>query len=311
MLSLIVPVYKNALNIDALLAAVRELDVALDHQFELVCVVDGSPDDSFLRLAQQLPSAPFQSQLLALSRNFGAFAAIRAGLAAARGARCAVMAADLQEPPEMILTFDRILRTGETDVVVGHRVSRADPLMTRISSGLFWGLFRRLVEPGIPAGGVDVFGCTAAVRDVLLRLPERHSSLIALLFWVGFRREAVPYSRLERQAGKSSWTLKKKIRYFADSLFSFTDLPVKALLSMGTLGLLGSVVFAAVVLTAKLFSSIPVPGYAVTVLLITFFGGLNCFGLGVVGSYVYRTFENSKARPNYIVRSQEVFGGGP
>jgi glycosyltransferase involved in cell wall biosynthesis len=307
MLSLIVPVYKNAPNIDALLAAVRDLDRQLNRDFELVCVVDGSPDDSYLRLATALPKEPFRSQLLSLSRNFGSFSAIRAGLQAARGLRCAVMAADLQEPPEMILEFDRILREGATDVVIGHRVSRADPLLSRLSSGLFWGLFRRVVEPAVPAGGVDVFGCTTAVRDVIVRLPERHSSLVALLFWVGFRRQAVPYGRRERMAGKSGWTLKKKLRYFSDSLFSFTDLPIKALLTLGTLGLLGSLIFAAVVLSAKLFSAIPVPGYAGTVLLITFFGGLNCFGLGIVGSYVWRTFENSKGRPNYIVRSQETF----
>lgn len=310
MLSLIVPVYKNAPNIDALLAAVRQLDQQLKRELELVCVVDGSPDDSYLRLATALPNEPFRAQLLSLSRNFGSFAAIRAGLAAARGPRCAVMAADLQEPPEMILEFDRILREGAADVVIGHRVSRADPLLSRLSSATFWGLFRRLVEPAIPAGGVDVFGCTAAVRDVIVRLPERHSSLVALLFWVGFRRQTVPYARRERTAGKSGWTLKKKLRYFSDSLFSFTDLPIKALLTLGTLGLLGSLAFAAVVLSAKLFSAIPVPGYAGTVLLITFFGGLNCFGLGVVGSYVWRTFENSKGRPNYIVRSQETFDRG-
>jgi len=310
MLSLIVPVYKNAPNIDALLGAVRELDQQLKHEFELVCVVDGSPDDSYLRLATALPEEPFRSQLLSLSRNFGSFAAIRAGLAAARGPRCAVMAADLQEPPEMVLEFDRILRKGDTDVVIGHRVSRADPLLSRLASATFWGLFRRLVEPAIPAGGVDVFGCTTAVRDVIVGLPERHSSLVALLFWVGFRRQAVPYARRQRLSGKSGWTLKKKVRYFSDSLFSFTDVPIKALLTLGTLGLLGSLVFAVLVLSAKLFSEIPVPGYAATVLLVTFFGGLNCFGLGVVGSYVWRTFENTKGRPNYIVRSQEKFERG-
>jgi glycosyltransferase involved in cell wall biosynthesis len=218
------------------------------------------------------------------------------------------MAADLQEPPELILQFAKLLRDGKCDVAVGRRTGRADPLGSRMASALFWSFFRRCIQREIPTGGVDVFGCTRVVRDHLLRLCENNSSLVGLLFWVGFRRAEVEYVRQERRAGRSGWTFGKKMRYLMDSIFSFSDLPVRILLSLGLLGLSLSALFAVVVAVAKLEGSIPVPGYAATVLVVTFFGALNCFGLGIIGGYVWRTFENTKGRPNYIVAIQERFG---
>lgn len=311
MISVVVPVFGNAGSVDALVEALARTHRELGGGLEAVFVVDGSPDDSYLRLAAALPAAPFPSQLLSLSRNFGSFSAIRAGLAAGTGDHFAVLAADLQEPPELVAEFARRLEAGACDVVLGERAGRADPFLARAGAALFWGLYRRFVQPEVPSGGVDVFGCTRAVRDQIVRLGERNTSLVGLLLWVGFRRDAVPYVRRERHSGRSGWTLRKKLVYLMDSVFSFSDLPIKFLLRTGALGLALSVVFAAVVLTARLTDAIDVPGYAATVLTITFFGALNCFGLGVIGGYVWRTFENTKGRPTYIVASAERFGPAP
>src|SRR5713101_5443156 len=307
MLSVIVPVYKNSENIAALLSALESLNRSLHGDFEAVLVVDGSPDDSYLALYKQLPIAGFRSQLLELSRNFGSFAAIRAGLAAARGQCFCIMAADLQEPPELILQFYEKLTSGDYDVAVGKRVGRKDPLMSRAFSSLFWGFYRRFVQPEIPEGGVDIFGCTSAVRDRMIELKENNSSLVGLLFWLGFRRCYLPYERRKRVAGKSAWTFQKKMRYLNDSVFSFSDLPIRLLFRVGVVGLLWSVVFGAIVLVWKLAGKVPVPGYAATVLLVSFFGALNCFGLGVIGGYVWRTFENTKFRPTHVVASHKTF----
>ena len=309
MISLVIPVYRNAENISALLAALTDLDRQLAGALEVVFVVDGSPDDSYARLAAALPTHAFRSQLLHLSRNFGSFAAIRAGLQAARGERFAVMAADLQEPPELVQTFDKQLRSGTCDVVIGMRTTRADPALTRAGSAAFWFAYRRWVQPEIPAGGVDVFGCTRQVRDEILKLEESHSSLVGLLLWVGFRREVVPYHRRARASGRSAWTFAKKVRYLSDSVFNFTDLPVKLLFRIGVVGTIASVLGAAIVIVAKLTSRIPVPGYAATVSTIVFFGALNCMGLGIIGGYVYRTLENTKGRPNFLVASRASFEG--
>ena len=307
MLSLVIPVYRNAGNLAALLEALNKLDKQVGGDMEVVFVVDGSPDDSLQILARALPHTGFRSQLLSLSRNFGAFSAIRAGLEAGAGECLAVMTADLQEPPELVATFYQKLNSGEVDVVIGVRAARADPLLSRCMSALFWMIYRRFVQPEIPPGGVDVFGCTRDVRDHLLRLPESNSSLVAQLFWVGFRRTQVPYERREREVGRSAWTMAKKFRYLADSVFAFSDLPIRVLFRVGVLALSVSVIMLIVVVLWKIYGAIPVPGYAATVTLVMFFGALNCLGLGIVGGYVWRTFENTKTRPNYIVARRERF----
>ncbi len=309
MISLVVPVYRNAENIPSLLAALAELNGRMSGELEVDFVVDGSPDDSFLLLERALPTAGFRSKLVLLSRNFGSFSAIRAGLALGEGDYFAVMAADLQEPPELIIEFVERMTRGGAEVVVGRREGRDDPFSSRMMSTVFWWLYRRLIQPQVPKGGVDVFGCNRCVRDRILLLGEQHSSLVGLLFWVGFRREEVSYRRRARSVGKSSWTIKKKLRYLSDSIFSFTDLPIRLLTAVGFFGFLITVAFGAVVLFAKMSDAIAVPGYAATVLLVMFFGTLNCFGLGIVGGYVWRAFENTKARPTFIVSSHQSFAG--
>ncbi|MEL7371905.1 MAG: glycosyltransferase family 2 protein [Myxococcota bacterium] len=309
MLSLVVPIYKNEDNIPPLLDAIRDLRDSVGPEFEAVFVVDGSPDNSLLALRRDLPNAPFQSQLVALSRNFGAFAAIRAGLGHARGDYCAVMAADLQEPPSLVLEMHTSLAADECDVALGVRASRNDPLTSQLSSKIFWWLYRKVVLPDIPAGGVDIFGINRYVKDQLLALHERNSSLVGLLFWVGFRRKAFPYDRQKRQIGVSAWTFAKKWRYMQDSIFSFSDLPIRLLLRVGGFGLLFSLLFTLLVSISWLLGQIDVPGYTATILIITLFGMLNLMSTGVLGVYIWRVFENTKGRPAHIVMKEEVFAG--
>jgi glycosyltransferase involved in cell wall biosynthesis len=309
MLSLVIPVYKNEGSMPQLLEALEGLHRDLNGQLEVVFVIDGSPDNSASWLHTNLPKASFSAKLLELSRNFGSFAAIRAGLAAGTGQYFAVMAADLQEPPSLIIDFYKNLSNGLSDVVIGTREGRSDPLFSRLSARIFWGLYRRFVQRDMPSGGVDIFGCNEAFRNQLLLLPESNSSLVGLVFWVGFRRSFVKYTRQARQHGKSAWTLKKKIRYLSDSVFAFSDLPIRLLLFLGSMGLLVSLGLSFLVLSARLLGWVAVPGYAATVLVILFFAGLNSLGLGVIGSYVWRAFENTKDRPLSIVMRKTDFIG--
>ena len=304
MLSLVIPVYRNESGIDALLDAVESLHEQIGSNFEAVFVVDGSPDASYVLLRDKLPARTFTSQLLALSRNFGSFAAIRAGLHAARGDIFAVMTADLQEPPKLILEMHRVLSNGEADIAIGTRSSREDLLIDRLSSGLFWWLYRRYVMPDMPAGGVDIFACTRLFRDELLALQEHHTSLVGQVFWLGYRRALIPYRRVARKQGKSSWTLRRKLDYMLDSIFAFTDLPIRLLIGVGGSAALLSGMLALSVVVLRILGRIPVPGYAMTMLILIFFGALNLFALGVVGSYAWRTYENSKGRPHHLVLRQ-------
>ena len=217
------------------------------------------------------------------------------------------MAADLQEPPDLAVEFFRLLERDACDVVCGVRAGRDDPWPTRLASALFWGVYRRLVQPDIPRGGVDVFGCNRTARDALVGLTESHSSLVGQLVWIGMRRQEVPYHRRARKAGKSAWTLRKKLAYMLDSSLAFSDLPIRVLFGVGMLALAVALVYGTIVLVARLTGLIAEPGYAPTVLLISGFGALNALGLSVVGAYAWRAFENTKARPLAIVRRRFEF----
>jgi glycosyltransferase involved in cell wall biosynthesis len=307
MLSLVVPVFKNQDSIPALLEAISGMGRSLDGQLEAVFVVDGSPDRCFEILRDSLPGCGFRSKLLLLTRNFGSFSAVRAGLEAASGERFAVMAADLQEPPELILEMDRVLREEPIDVAIGTREAREDPLSVRIPARIFWGFYRRYIVADMPRGGVDIFGCSREFRDALLALKESHSSLIAQVFWLGFRRKYLTYVRRRREHGVSSWTARKRINYLMDSVFSFSDLPIRLLIRVGAGGVALSVVLGLAVLLARFGGAIDVPGYTMTMVAILFFGALNLLGLGVVGSYAWRAYENTKQRPLNVVLSCSEF----
>lgn len=299
--SVVIPVYKNEESIPRLIKALEQMSLELDKKLEVVFVVDGSPDSSFELIKNALDSLPFVAQLIGHSRNFGSFPAIRTGLAAARGNYFGVMAADLQEPPELLVEFFKALDANQCDVAIGTRNGRSDPFASRIASSIFWGLYRRLVVKEMPEGGVDVFGCNRIFRDQLLALEESRSSLIALIFWLGFRRKLISYTRLQREEGKSAWTLSKKIDYMLDSVFAFTDYPIRLLMKIGAFGSAIAVLLALVVVVGKLTGNIDVPGYAATMLAVLFLGALNLFGLGLVGTYAWRGYENSKKRPLAIV----------
>jgi len=305
--SIIIPVYKNEAFIDKLIGNLEGVARQLDGDLEVVFVVDASPDRSYEVLRQRLPSASFQSKLLLLTRNFGSFAAVTAGLAASTGDYLAVIAADLQEPPELTIRFFEELAKGDCDIVFGQRESRADPWLTRLTARIFWGFYRRFVQREMPSGGVDVFACNRSACEVLLTLQESNTSLVGLLMWVGFRRRFISYDRRIRESGTSAWTFRRKIRYLKDSIFAFSDLPLRLLGYVGLLGMSMAVVVGAVTFIAKMVAGIDVPGYAGTVSVVVFFGGLNSFGISLLGDYLWRTFENSKRRPKFIVLQTNTF----
>ncbi|HLH05169.1 MAG TPA: glycosyltransferase family 2 protein [Bryobacteraceae bacterium] len=307
MLSIVIPIYKNEENLPRLLAELQTFAASFTDELEVVFVVDGSPDGSLDFLRERLPAFPVPTQLIELSRNFGAFSAIGAGLRYGRGDVLGVLAADLQEPLELMTEFHRVLRSGEADVAFGYRVSRADPWWSQMASEWFWRLYRSFVLKGMPKGGIDVFACTRQVRDELVKLPEVQTNLIALLFWLGFRRTFVPYERRARREGRSAWTVRKKLRYAVDSIFNFTDLPIRGLLLIGATACVLAMAAAVVVLVAWLEGKIPVLGYTPLMLVIAFFGGAFALSLGVVGQYIWLSLQNARRRPGFVVRSEQAW----
>lgn len=311
LMSVVIPVYRNETSVPELVANLHSIAVEVRARhgvdLEAIFVVDGSPDSSHAVLHRTLAEAGLRSQLILHSRNFGSFAAIRTGLTAGRGDYFSVVAADLQEPPELVLDFLTALVDGGHDVVVGRRAERGDKGSSRLAASIFWRLYRRLVNREIPPGGVDVFACTRRFRDELLALREANSSLVALIFWLGYSRAEVPYQRRPRPYGKSAWTVRRKWSYLMDSIFSFTALPIIVLMWVGAAGAVAAFALSVVTLFAKFVGGIEVPGYAAQVLAIAFFGALNLLGIGLVGAYAWRAFENTKGRPGALTTSAVHF----
>jgi hypothetical protein len=305
--TVVVPVYRNVETLAQLVSRLELASRQLDDSLEAIFVIDGSPDDSGSVLRALLSDSPLCSRLAWHSRNFGAFAAVRTGLGLARGGCIAVMSADLQEPVELLAEFHAALTDGGHDVALGVRRTRQDPAFSQLSATWFWAIYCRWVQPQMPRGGVDVFACTPEVRDALLGLEESNSSLVGLLIWLGFRRVEVPYDRQPRLHGRSAWTSRKKARYLLDSIYSFTDLPINLLLGVGVSGVVLSLAVAVVVLFAWLLGGISVAGYTPLMLTTLVMGSLILSGLGLVGSYVWRTYENSKGRPGAVKTLVEDF----
>jgi len=305
--ALIIPVYKNEETISELLQALGIIHRDLGGDLTVTFVVDGSPDRCHELLRDALAKVDFPSTLILHSRNFGSFAAIRTGLQFTEADFYAVMAADLQEPTSLIMEFFKTLSSKAGDLVLGARDGRKDPWSSKILSEIFWGLYRRYIIKELPKGGVDIFGCNRQVRDKVLEFGEARSSLVAQLMWVGFKRTVVLYQRQPRLKGKSAWTFQKKVDYLMDSIFSFTDLPIKILIKIGAFGTCTSFLVGIVVIVSRLTGLTTVSGYTALMIAIIFFGAMNLLGLGIIGSYAQRGYENTKQRPLAIVSGTLTF----
>lgn len=304
--SIVVPVYLNEGSLADLVKSLSALQAGLRNSAKVDCVfvVDGSPDNSANVLKRQLEKMNLESQVLQLSRNFGSQNAIKVGLARAQGDFIAVMAADLQEPISLYKEFFEVLTLGEIDIALGKRISRVDPALTKAFSRIYWSFYKRWVNSEIPKGGVDVFACTQEVAQKLVSFNETDSSLVGLLFWLGFEREVIEYSRQVRHSGKSAWTFRKKVRYFLDSVYSFTDLPILLIQFIGALGVSLSITAGFFILLARLFGYVKQPGYAPLMITMFLTSSAILFALGIVGNYVSRTYANAKNRPYAIVASE-------
>lgn len=305
--SVVVPIYNNADSLPELIENLNWIAEKLEKPLEVIFVIDGSPDNSYVVLCDLIGRCKFSSKLCVHSRNFGHLAAIRTGLSEGSGDCFVLIAADLQEPPSLVLDFFKALSSSEVDVVIGTRIERDDPFFTKLCSNLFWYLYRKFVFPEIPVGGFDVFGCTSQVKNKLLELQELNSSLSSLLFWVGFKRVFVPYKRLQRKHGKSAGRFSRKLNLMLDNIYSFTNFPVRLLTWIGGVSFVSAFIFATIVLIFRTTGYLVWPGYASTILMVMFFGGLNSLGLGIVGEYAWRAFENTKKRPMAIVKSTQNY----
>lgn len=298
--SIVVPVFKNEESIDRLLNRVTSLASSLVGDVEAIFVVDGSPDSSLSLLQNSLPNTTFDSKIILLSRNFGAFSAIRAGLREADGTATVVMAADLQEPISLIEELLGLVVKDGVDVAVGVREARKDSFVSRFLSSSFWRFFNRLTTLEMPKGGVDIFALSRDARQKINEFEESSTSLVGLIYWIGFKRQEVSYLREKRAEGVSSWSLRKRINYAKDSITAFSEIPLSIFLWSGVIGALVSLLLV-VVLIVRLFmnQNDDVSRQLVSIGLL-FVVSYLMSGLGLLGTYLWRVSDNVRKRPDSI-----------
>ena len=298
--SVVVPVYKNEGSIDQLLDRIAQLSNVVNGRVEAVFVVDGSPDRSLEALHAKLPNQAFDAKIILLSRNFGAFSAIRAGLRVSSGETTVVMAADLQEPLSLVTKLLDIVQRNDAEVAVGVRQSRKDGFFSRVLSAVFWKLFKKISSLELPRGGVDIFALSRSARETVNTFQESSTSLIGLIYWMGFRRQEVPYHREERKVGKSSWSLQKRINYAKDSITAFSEFPLTMFLWSGLFGALISLILAAVGAFQYAFTSSHQSQRELTSIGLLFVASYLMSGLGLLGTYLWRVADNVRNRPDSI-----------
>jgi glycosyltransferase involved in cell wall biosynthesis len=303
--SVVIPVYKNAESIPQLFSSLESSLAKLCSFTEVIFINDGSPDDSNGIILSRARTSPLQIRIVQHSRNFGSFSAIRTGLEYARGDYVGVISADLQEPTNLLINFFSELTNGNVDIVFGTRSVRNDPFISKLFSSTYWKAYRKFINKEIPESGVDVFACTRNVVNILKTLKESNSSLIGMLFWVGFRRTFIKYDRLQRKEGKSSWSFQKKLRYMSDSVFAFSDLPIRAIRFVGFVGVSFTSLFGTYLIYGAVDNKISVPGYVPIMLAILFGNSALLIALGILGSYIWRAYANSQMRP-FSITSAEI-----
>lgn len=303
-LSIVIPVYYNGPNLPPLYQDIKEkiLDV-VDYDVEIVMVDDGSGDDSYREMLK-LAMKDERIRLFKLSRNFGSDAAVLCGLVNSTGECAVVKAADLQEPTEMILDMVQKWEEG-CNVVLAVREGREESKSQEFFADLYYDMTRRFALPNMPKKGFDVFLLDRRVIKVLGGMSEPNSALDGQLLWAGFKTGTVSYIRRERKIGKSRWTLKKKIRLVADTLFSFSTVPITCVTGLGFLSVVGSIIWALDALISKLTGKIDVTGWTMMFIFQLLSFGIIMLTLGLLGAYLWRTFDASRRRPPYLIEIAE------
>lgn len=272
-------------------------------QFEVVCVDDGSEDDTFKKL-ETLVKRDSRIRVVALSRNFGKEAALTAGLDAARGAAVIPLDADLQDPPELIPQMITAWLEG-SEVVLGQRIDRSsDSFFKRKTAEIFYRLNNSISACPLPENVGDFRLMDRSVIEALHLLPERQRFMKGLFAWVGFKSRTLEFTRKPREQGKTKLSPFKLTSLALDGMASFSNFPLKIWIYLGGIGALIACSYAVYIILRVLIYGIELPGYASLLVAILFLGSLQLISTGVVGWYVGKIFTEVKQRPLYIVKTR-------
>lgn len=305
-LSLVVPVYNEAEVVDSFFARVVPILEKLTPYYEIICVNDGSEDDTLAMISAARGSNP-AIKYLDLSRRYGKEQALTAGLDRADSDIVIPIDVDLQDPPELIPQMIEKWQEGY-DMVLARRASRGgDSLTKKLSAGLFYRLMSKMGDVRLPENVGDFRLLDRRVVAALREFPERTRFMKGLFALLGFKQTTLEYDRPERVGGNSKWNYWKLWNFGIEGVLSFTTMPLRVWSYLGGVVAILSLIYMSYIVFRTLYWGVDVPGYASLLVVILFFSGMNMMGIGVIGEYLARVFVEVKQRPLYLVRESAGF----
>lgn len=303
-LSIILPCYKEAANLPAMLAALHkvleEIATTRTLQAEIIAVDDGSPDDTYAVLCNLQQDYP-ALRVIRLARNFGKEAALTCGLHNATGDAVIMMDSDLQHPPEVIPEMLQKWHDGAEMVYALRHGREGDNFLRRfLTRGFYW-LFHRIADLDLPRGAGDFRLMDKKVVAAINQLPERNRFMKGLMTWVGFQTDLLYFNAPPRTAGQSGWPISRLFRLAFDGITSFSTVPLRIWSFFGALISAGALLYMCVLAVRTLFLGIGLPGYASLMCSVLLMGGIQLLSLGIIGEYIGRIYNEVKGRPVYII----------
>lgn len=301
--SIIIPVFNEEKNIDVLYERLTKVLKPLKQEYELIFINDGSTDSTLIKLNNKHLKDNVL-KIINFSRNFGHQMAVSAGLKYAKGTTVAIIDADLQDPPEILPQFFKKAEEGY-DVVFAIRKKRKESTMMKLAYATYYRFLKSIADIDIPLDSGDFCVMRRRVVDAINLLPERNRFIRGIRTWVGYKQVGFEYERDARLAGESKYNFKRLLKLAFDGIFSFSYVPFKFMFYLGLLALIFSILGGIWVIYMKFFTTNynQVPGFATTIMLLIFLGGLQLFCMGVMGEYIKRIYDEIKQRPPYIVES--------
>ena len=299
--SIVIPCYFNELNLLKTYKVLKEdvLDKRPDLQFEVICVDDGSKDNT-LGVLKDLQALDSRIKIIKFSKNFGEFRAILAGLTHASGECMAVMSADLQDPPYLIIEMIQAWENGEK-VVIAARTDRKENWLKKLLAHTYYWFLRKLVIEDYPKYGFDFFLIDKQVAQILVDMKEKNSTIYVQLIWTGFKPKVIDYIREDREDGKSMWTYWKRINLFIDTFIVFSYKPIRLISGLGILMSIFGFISAIYFIFEKVFLHNDVAGWTSLVVAVLVLAGVQLIMLGIIGEYIWRNLDETRKRPVFIV----------
>jgi polyisoprenyl-phosphate glycosyltransferase len=301
-ISIVIPVYYNEGSLIKTFEKVKQILDKNNHinSYEIIFIDDGSKDNSLKKL-KSIKDTNSNVKIIKLTRNFGQVYAIYAGYQIAQGDVVVTLSADLQDPPELISQMIDEHVNNEYEIVVCTRENREENYIRRITSKIFYILMKNLSFPNMPAGGFDFALLSKKVIDYMNNSIEVNPFWQGQILWSGYSIQFIPYTRRKREIGKSRWTFGKKLKYLIDGVLGYSYLPIRLISLIGILIFLIGIFYSIVITFNYFFGDTPFKGWAPIVILILLLSGFQLLTLGFIGEYLWRTLDQVRNRPKYIV----------